>query len=452
MTVLALDQIQGLVLFSYVAQPAACYLHVAFPDSAGTPNAWLAAIVEEVSTAKERMRDHRLTLAFTATGLRRLGLDDAELATFPREFRHGMGHALRAHVLGDEGKNAPDHWKFGGPQTGEIHALVAIFAKSDATLAPLRDRHLAALAAHGGVLLHEDRAHIADQEAFGFRDGLEQPHVEGSPRQRPDHSVEIAAGEFILGCPNAYGEVAPAPKARGNFDLGANGSYLVYRKLEQDVSGFWKTMLDRAEPQGDAKAATALASRIVGRWPSGAPLVTSPDGDVGETYERAFGFRDEDPTGTKCPLGAHIRRANPRDMLAPSREASEKAVARHRILRRGRAYGPLTPTAIAERAQDAGPERGLIFIAINASIRRQFEFIQQTWVNNPKFGGLYDERDPLVATTEHDERRFTLQGAPARRRQLDLPAFVTVRGGGYFFLPSRAALGWLARLSQSKPG
>jgi Dyp-type peroxidase family len=324
-----------------------------------------------------------------------------------------------------------------------------LFARHDDVLLPARERHLALLAAHGGVLVHEDRARVADHEPFGFRDGLEQPHVEGSRRSRPSHAVEIPAGEFVLGHRNAYDEVPSVPRGRGDFALGENGTYLVYRKLAQDVSGFWSTMLERAVPRGDTKAAVALASRIVGRWPSGAPLVTYPDSDPGETFRRDFDFHAEDREGHRCPLGAHIRRANPRDALAPSPEASRKAVARHRILRRGRVYGPPTPPSVAERARPSAAERGLVFLAINASIRRQFEFIQQTWVNNPKFAGLHDERDPLAATTKH-ERRFSIQADPARRRELRLPAFVTVRGGAYFFVPSRAAIAWLARLSPAK--
>lgn len=445
MKVLAHDQIQGLVLFSYAAQRFARYLHVAFPEGA-RPNAWLDGIASEVSTADRRgAEDHRLNVAFTVPGLGRLGVREEELATFPRELRHGMGNALRAHVLGDEGENAPEHWQFGGPQRPEIHALVTLFARSEDVLLGVRERHLAHLAEHGGALVHEDEARVADHEPFGFRDGIEQPHVQGSHRRRPSHAVEIPSGEFVLGYANAYGEVPPAPRGRGDFPLGENGSYLVYRKLAQDVAGFWSTMLDRAEPRGDAKAAIALASRIIGRWPSGAPLVTYPDADPGATFERAFEFHAEDREGRRCPLGAHIRRANPRDVLAPSPEASRKAVARHRILRRGRAYGPRTPSSISERARPSAGERGLVFIAINASIRRQFEFIQQTWVNNPKFAGLADERDPLVSTVDK-ERRFTIQDEPVRRRLLTLPSFVTMRGGGYFFVPSRAALAWLSRL------
>ena len=86
-----------------------------------------------------------------------------------------------------------------------------------------------------------------------------------------------------------------------------------------------------------------------------------------------------------------------------------------------------------------------MFLALNASFRRQFEFVQQTWVNNPKFGGLFDERDPLVGKVEKEGQHFSIPGDPARRRICGLSTFVAMRGGGYFFVPSLAALEWLSR-------
>jgi deferrochelatase/peroxidase EfeB len=129
-------------------------------------------------------------------------------------------------------------------------------------------------------------------------------------------------------------------------------------------------------------------------------------------------------------------------MLPPSASESMTETSRHRLMRRGRPYGP-------ERAEpwkytkDDGVERGLVFIALCASLRRQFEFIQQTWVNNPKFAGLYDERDPML-TAPGGSAPFTLQAEPVRRRLAGLPSFVTMRGGAYFFLPGLRALQWLA--------
>ena len=453
---LDLHDIQGIVLFAYASMPCACYVHVSFGASPAreqrqpaAPNAWLAGLMPDVHPAHRHARadGERVHVALSYPGLARFGLSAQELASFPRELQEGMGHPLRARVLGDVGENAPERWELGGPGQPQADALVLLFATDPGRLATLRARLLGDLKSHGGTVLHEDVAEIHDppQEPFGFKDGIGQPYVAGNPRSRRPHESEVPAGEFVLGYPNAYGEQPASPAGRNGFDLGKNGSYLVYRKLRQATETFWRAMLDAAEPPGDDAAATRLAASLVGRWPSGAPLVTHPESDPGTTPEKPFGFLGEDPDGTRCPFGAHIRRANPRDMLAPSSDESLLEVGRHRILRRGRPYGPAISGTPRERSRPDGSERGLIFLALNASFRRQFEFVQQTWLNNPKFAGLYDERDPLVSTYEGGP--YTLPASPARRRLPELPRFVTVRGGGYFFVPGLRALEWLARLA-----
>jgi deferrochelatase/peroxidase EfeB len=116
-------------------------------------------------------------------------------------------------------------------------------------------------------------------------------------------------------------------------------------------------------------------------------------------------------------------------------------VARHRLLRRGRSYGP----RIAEPLVDDKAERGLHFICLCADIERQFEFVQQTWINNPVFGQLVGEVDPLVGSQTAGDAVFTIQREPVRRRLRDVKCFVTLRGGAYFFLPSIKALRWLGK-------
>lgn len=444
MTALDLADIQGIVLFAYAALAHARYVSITF-DADARPRQWLAEIRHEVHGAGQydHHHDQCVQVAFTHAGLATLGLAESELDSFPRELQQGMGNPLRARVLGDE----PGEWAFGAPHHAPLHALLLLFAKSDAGVVALRDRLAARLESFGGHVVYEDAAELREplHEAFGFADGIAQPHVKGSPKQRKAHESEVAAGEFVLGYPNAYDELPPSPHGHDGFDLGKNGSYLVYRKLHQDTAGFWRHMLDHAEPAGDPKAATKLAASIIGRWPSGAPLVKYPDADPGASGSRDdFVFHDEDPKGHRCPLGAHIRRANPRDMLSPSPEESLKAVGRHRILRRGRPYGTRAPRTPIAGSKALYAERGLVFLALNASFRRQFEFVQQTWINNPKFGGMYDERDPLIGNVAGGQH-FSIPAVPARRRLANLQSFVTLKGGGYFFLPSRSALAWLSR-------
>jgi Dyp-type peroxidase family len=449
MTVLELHDIQGIVLFAYASLRHARYLHVSFEADA-RPNRWLAELRHEVHGGRRDTHrpEERLHLAFTHAGLHRLGLGKDELESFPRELQQGMGNPLRAHVLGDD----PATWDFGAPSQPPLHALLLLFAKTPEAMDALRDRLVSRLANFGGAVVHDDSAELREpnREPFGFRDGIAQPHIAGSPRSRRSQEIDVPAGEFVLGYPNAYRELPPSPVGKDGFDIGKNGSYLVYRKLRQDTSGFWQCMLDRAEPPGDPKAATKLASAIVGRWPSGAPLSKYPHRDPGVSRATDdFTFFADDPDGLKCPLGAHIRRANPRDMMLPSPKDSMEAALRHRLLRRGRPYGPSAPATPLEAAKPQESERGLVFLALNASFRRQFEFVQQTWINNPKFGGLYDERDPLVGSVDAKGQHFSIPGTPARRRLANLETFVSMRGGGYFFVPGLSALEWISRADRA---
>ncbi|MDB4943991.1 MAG: Dyp-type peroxidase [Labilithrix sp.] len=448
MTKLDLDDIQGLVLFGHGHLPHARYLHVSF-GLGSEPRAWLRGLRGEVNSARRKQLHpgRRVQVALTVAGLAALGLSAAELATFPRELVEGMAGPARARVLGD----APADWDFGGPCDAQpIHALVLLFALTAEVLDELGARLVADLAEHGGAVVHVDQVHSRrpEREPFGFRDGLAQPHVEGSPRTPKESDECLPAGEFVLGYPNDYAELPPSPAIGSDaYDLGKNGSYLVYRKLQQDTAGFWRWMLEHAEPRNDRAAAIKLAARIIGRWPSGAPLARYPDHDPGaKGATNEFSFDGDDPSGHRCPFGAHIRRANPRDMLKPGPAESTKAVRRHRLLRRGRPYGPPPQPTPEEAAHEVDPPaRGLVFIALNASFRRQFEFVQQTWANNPKFAGLSDERDPLIGDCPAAGQHFSIQAEPARQRVSGLPTFVKMLGGAYFFVPGLRALERLAR-------
>jgi Dyp-type peroxidase family len=309
---------------------------------------------------------------------------------------------------------------------------------------------------------------LTDREHFGFHDGVSQPAIEGLGRT-DSPSNTIRAGEFILGYPNEYGLFADSPTldrsadptgllpvsppGNGTADLGKNGSYLVVRQLAQDVPGFWG-FVDRAaqalDGDGHDGDPVELAAKMMGRWPSGAPLVSSPDrDDPALSDENDFAYHHLDPHGQRCPKGSHVRRAHPRDSLDPD-PGSDKSIAigkRHRILRRGRQFGSwVSPLASTGERGANDDERGLYFMCLNANLARQFEFVQHTWINNPKFDGLYDDADPVVATRLTTGRSFSLQAAPVRRRVTGLPSFVTVRGGAYFFLPGIRAVRYLASL------
>jgi deferrochelatase/peroxidase EfeB len=165
--------------------------------------------------------------------------------------------------------------------------------------------------------------------------------------------------------------------------------------------------------------------------------------DPTRAKDNDFRYHESDPLGLKCPLGAHVRRDNPRDALEPQ-PGTENSLAvnrLHRLIRRGRSYGPFLPEGQVDAA-----DRGLMFIAINANIGRQFEFIQHSWLMDRRFNGLYAESDPIVGADLENE--FAIPGTPVGSRCTGLTRFVHVAGGSYFFLPGLRALRFLAEPKQ----
>ena len=452
---LELTDVQGLVTWGYRDLPAARMVLLRAGESA-QPGAWVRSLLEKVTNAGANPTATALNVAFTPGALTRMGLPAGALAMFSDEFRSGMTTPHRSLALGDADESAPERWLWGGPSTPTIDALLLLYAGDAASLDGLVSQESAAWTSFGLVEVQSlPTVDLGRQEHFGFHDGISQPLLEGLPKSgRPDDTVKD--GEFLLGYQNEYGLYTDRPLLSGDADpgqtlpsdaagsgrrdLGRNGTYLVLRQLAQDVAGFW-SHLDEAtrRPDGsyDTAARTWLASRILGRWPSGAPLVLAPSNDDASLADaNDFRYFQADAAGLRCPIGAHVRRANPRDSLdpQPGTDASVAVGKRHRIIRRGRSYG----------APDGTEERGLYFLCVCANIARQFEFIQHSWVNNPKFAGLYDDADPLVGVHGAEGATLTVQAAPVRRRFKGLPRFVTVRGGAYFFLPGLRALRYLA--------
>jgi Dyp-type peroxidase family len=450
------DDIQGFLLSAYGHLPCATYLLLRVTDAASARR-WLASLAEEVTTAEGRREGFSVNLALTITGLSKLGLDSAGLATFPRAFREGMATEQRARVLGDTKDSAPSKWRWGNAQN-PVDILLMVFAAGEGELEAQLVRQRERIQTSGGIeeaLALSAGRQPDTKEHFGFADGIGQPVIEGSGRltrqlDRTGHATVLKAGEFIIGQEDDYGFAPIIPRAAGMDDFGRNGTYLVFRQLEQHVAEFWH-FLDEAtrRPGGasDPEARARLGAKFVGRWMSGAPLVKYPSGDPhAETptlsTENDFEYDATDAHGFACPVGSHIRRANPRDALGPDPQTALKSANRHRILRRGRSYG----NRLEDPFVEDGAERGLHFICLNGDLERQFEFVQQTWVNNTTFAGLQGEVDPLVGNQDDTGGRFTVQEDPLRSRVHDLRSFVTVKGGAYLFLPGIKALRYLTSL------
>ena len=465
----ALDDLQGLLVRSYSNLKSACFLLLEITDAAAA-RAWLAVTAAEATDARTRPATSSLNLAFTSSGLAALGLDSATTEMFANEFAEGMTTPFRQRLLGDTGESAPSYWAWGGPNGPPVHVAALLYATDEAGLAALRDAQLRRAAAQGlRTVALLDTVDLDGVEHFGFRDGVSQPAMAGLGRPgRPDNTVAI--GEFVVGYPNQYGLFAERPllsrsadpagilpldlAGSGGPDLGRNGSYLVLRQLSQDVRSFWR-YADRAtrhpDHTSDQARRTWLAAKMLGRWPSGAPLVAAPHhDDPARSSFNDFRYHAVDPQGDRCPLGAHIRRANPRDSLDPwpGSERSLEVNSHHRILRRGREYGPpVDPDTLLEDVRDH-QDRGLHFLCLNANLARQYEFLQHTWINSPKFAGLYDDDDPMLGPREPGGGTFTVPGTPVRQRFQGLPRFVKVRGGAYFFLPGIRALRYLAAIEE----
>jgi Dyp-type peroxidase family len=378
-----------------------------------------------------------VTIAFTWNGLRALGVNESSLATFPEEFRQGM--AARAEILGTTGANHPDHW-VGGLASPDLHAIVVLFARNIAERERCKIEHQQYLSRCAGVetLSSLDLEAIPPfnyaHEHFGYRDRLSQPVIEGTGDQPlPGSGPPIKAGEFFLGYPDEFDAqpALPQPKV-----LSRNGSYLAYLRLEEHVGAFRDFLRQHGETREEQEL---VAAKLMGRWRSGAPLTMASQKDdpaLGADMQRAndFNYGTMDPYGYGCPVGSHIRRMNPRD--------TAENMQRRKMIRRGGTYGPPLP----EGTPEDGVERGIAAFVGCASLVRQFEFAMNVWVNDPKFKDLGNERDPFVGTQD-GTLDMTIPKRPIRRKIEGLPAFTTVRGGAYFFLPSIKALRYLATLA-----
>jgi Dyp-type peroxidase family len=445
-------------------------------------------------------RDPALTATWTSIALSHNGiallLGEQEADRFGDEsFRQGL--AERSTYLGDP--SDPTHaghrerWVVGGPGT-EADAVVTIAADVRADLDRAADALLARAARHGLTVLHDERGDnlpgaLAGHEHFGFKDGISQPGVRGARSSTPGDEITprlladddpraglfakpgqplLWPGQFLLGEPRqdtqdprkaAAPTTAFPPWAR-------RGSYVVVRRLAQDVPGFWDWATRAAAQVGVDPV--RLASAFVGRWPSGAPFPRTPTADdpvlAGDDFaSNHFLFQDDtrpssllplagypgdthspakgDVLARVCPHAAHIRKVNPRDSATDFGAAADTLL--RLMLRRGIPYGPPVAGVVNPTPELVAAERGLFFVAVMASIEDQFEFVQRRWANasdQPNAGGP----DPLIGQSDRRGDRTRTVTWPRGRRDAQIAIerdFVTPTGGGYFFAPPVSAVG-----------
>ncbi len=503
------SDIQGLIRFAHGHLNSACFLLLHIRDVNLAAQWVLQAPVTSAET-HESKPERVLQISFTSLGLQALKLPETVIEQFSEEFISGMSSdANRSRRLGDLGSNSPENWQWGRHEKAATeseratpHLLLMIYAREgdlDAWKEAVKGD------AFEQAFRIQDCLHttsLGPKEPFGFDDGISQPKVDWQRKvstdlhERDSYSNLLALGEILLGYPNEYGLytnrplIDPAEDSLAETlnhaedkpalkDLGHNGSYLVFRQLAQDVVGFWRSI--DAAVNHDSEQREQLAAAMVGRHRDGRPLVSPSKKPIQGIVDKGAQFKknhftyDDDPHGQQCPIGSHVRRSNPRTGDFPvgvtgfisrfirifgfcRRHPHDDVIAStrfHRLLRRGRSYGPalLPEDALkADLAEDiANQERGLHFVSLGANISRQFEFVQAAWNMSPKFGGLSTERDPVIGHREplpngESSDNFTLPQASGPTQCIkNLPQFVKVVGGAYFFMPSLKALKYIAQ-------
>ena len=480
------SDVQGLVRYGYGKMTEASFVLLRVKDVRAA-RSWLGAARVTNAVELDTPPPTALQIAFTAAGLDALGVAKSVIAGFSPELLTRMTEESRSRRLGDVGANDPSQWAWGN-SASTPHLIVMFFAVAGGLEGFMRSLTGPTWNEAFVELRWLGTANFDGVEPFGFTDGISQPEIDWKQTRDPtraqvEYTNVASLGEFLLGYRNEYDKytnrplveadtasagLLPAEDAPEKKDVGRNGTYLVMRQLRQDVRSFWQFVHRQAN--GDAAMADRLAAAFVGRTQAGDPLVPLQqqkiDG-IGEKQapKNQFTF-DGDPAGVRCPFGAHVRRANPRNAdyagrpdglgrliaalgFGPKgfRDDLISSVRFHRILRRGREYGPgLSPPDAMHPASPNEPERGLHFVCLNANISRQFEFLQNAWIMNTKFSGMTRESDPVLGNRESipgcplTGDFISPEGKGLARRVSGLPQFVTVRGGAYFFLPSLRAL------------
>jgi len=440
------SQIQAGILSPFDGVTHGCLLLLAVTD-AKKARAWLGGVPADTQARckGDPAVDLHWNIAFSPQGLRKLG-PATVLDEFPQEFIDGM--EARAGLLGDIRSNHPEHWrrpryKNREIDLGSVHVVVQyrLVSKTDLDrqLHPYLEG-LAELAADGdnGLRLlstevmrsYPDAANITT-EHFGFQDGFSQPGLaKADDRAAPAFKDSVEPGELFMGHPNDRQDKRFPRRQNPLMD---NGSFLVIRKLRQHVSR-WRSVLRAAARAHDPlfdildalqqrEVEDTIASMMVGRRPDGTLVL-----DVGLGKTNNFNY-DIDPRGSRCPFQSHMRRTNPRALVAEKRQVP-------RLVRRGMSYGPKWPT-------DPDAERGLYFMAYCGSIAEQFEVIQRWIAGGNSSGILASHSDPMLGVPQKGQSRwFQWLGTDGTVVRIDLgdQPLTDLDWGMYLFAPSTTGL------------
>ena len=407
-----------------------------------------------------RKPDYCLNVAITWPGMIALEIKQRVPNVSFKSFGAFMeGAAARAKLVGDTGPSAPENW-VDAFQEGADHVMVTLHAISPDAMRSYTDR-LVTLSVEGGgfreiwrtdgmalIEMQNGQPTPTSRVHFGYTDGISMTTVRGGPEKyHPDHQQPCEPWLFVLE-DDAENYLVPEPR-----ELGLNGSFAVFKMIVTDVVGFenfLQSNKDKIDPE-------LLAAKICGRWRNGVPLALSPDTDSPpggipleqmNNYEYVNADGSGDPKGLRCPVGAHMRRINPRGQPITGQNQPGGSNNTHRITRRGMPYGPAyDPTKPYD-----GIERGLLGYFINASIENQYEFVLSQWVNESEFAGAVrlnpKSKDPMIGTQDPAESIFVIpqaNGAPPIKIT-GFSTFVKTKAAAYCFLPSITAIKYIANL------
>jgi deferrochelatase/peroxidase EfeB len=415
---------------------------------------------DDPAAPPRRKPDYCLNVAITWPGMIALEIKQhVPTVSFKSFGAFTEGAAARAKLVGDTGPSAPENW-IDAFQKGGDHVMVTLHAISPAAMQSYTDRLVALFAAGNAfreISRQDGMALIEIQNGqptptarvhFGYTDGISMTTIRCGPEKyHPDHQEPCEPWLFVLQ-EESENYIVPEP-----WELGLNGSFAVFKKIETDVVGFenfLQSNKDKIDPE-------LLAAKICGRWRNGVPLALSPDTDspLGgippdqmNNYEYVNGDGSGDPKGLRCPVGAHMRRINPRGQPVTGQGVPGGSNNTHRLVRRGLPYGPAyDPTKPYD-----GIERGLLGYFINSSIENQYEFVLGHWVNDSEFAGSVrlnpKSKDPMIGMQDPAESIFVIpqaNGAPPIKIK-GFPSFVTTKAAAYCFLPSVTAIKFIANL------
>jgi deferrochelatase/peroxidase EfeB len=404
--------------------------------------------------------DYCLNVGITWPGMIALEIKDRVPTLAFKSFgAFTAGAAQRASLVGDTGPSGPENW-VGGFGKGLDHVLVTLHALSPDAMKSYSDR-LSALFAEGNAFREIWRTdgmalmEMKDGQCvptfkvhFGYTDGISITTIQGGPERYPsDHQKPCEPWLFVLQ-DDAENYFVPEPR-----EFGLNGSFACFKMIETDVVGFenfLRSNKDKIDPE-------LLAAKICGRWRNGVPLELSPDtdspsGGIPPEQLNNYGYVNADgsgdPRGLRCPVGAHMRRINPRGQPVTGQAEPGGSNNTHRLIRRGLPYGPVyDPTKPYD-----GIERGLLGYFINSSFENQYEFVLGHWVNDSEFAGAVrlppKAKDPMIGMQDPAESIFAIpqaNGAPPIKIT-GFSSFVTTKASAYCFLPSITAIKFISKL------